>query len=137
MGIPTTGGWRATNAGIPANRLIYVRARGRLATGRGGGSSSLVGSIAQFFGRRPTSGPPIVLTSACCPGDEDVFEIRFSNPDALPYQLLTTTNAALPLSQWDLLPPSWLDIFLFDVEHRYFFDTNATGMRRFFKLSLP
>ena len=98
LGLPTRipGGWQLTGQTLPVGQSFYVRARGRTSSGRFNSSRGMVESVAQFYLSPPS------LTRLTMENN-GTFRFAFSNSFATAFTVLVSTNASLPVAQWEVL----------------------------------
>jgi len=98
IALPTriAGGWQQTGLTLPVGQNFFVRARGRTSGGRLNSSRGMVESVAQFYLSPPTLTGPTMESNG-------TFRFAFSNSFATAFTVLASTNASLPVTQWEVL----------------------------------
>lgn len=96
--VGTTANWQRPGLSLPASGKL--RARGRTTGGYYDGSSGLIESVANFGA--PVISPPVINPQSLKIPDNGLFQFSFRTADNLTFNVLATTNASLPASNWTM-----------------------------------
>jgi uncharacterized delta-60 repeat protein len=97
-GTRISGGWERSGLTLPSSGQL--RARGRTLSGFQNGSGGLVETVASFGG---AAAAPIIATGSLKVLGNGVFQFSFTNANNATFDVLATTDVALPTANWTLL----------------------------------